>query len=136
MINQYIKDICEELNISVPKISFDISLFSTPTMMALYDGNTIYIKPYDKPNPDQLFSIAHELRHAWQLQTDEDYYFRNYKSVKELDIETYNLQLAEIDANAFASIIMIDWFGLQPLYQGMSDKVISKIKTHISHHFD
>lgn len=131
MINQYIKDICKELNISVPEISFDTSLFVTPTMMALYDGNTIYIKHFDKPNPDQLFSIAHELRHVWQIQTDEDYYFNNYKSVKDIDVENYNLQIAEIDANAFASVIMIDWFGLQPLYHGMSNKVIDAIKNRI-----
>lgn len=131
MINQYIKDICEELNISVPKVSFDTSGFSTKTMMAYCDGKTIFVKPFDQPNPDQLFSIAHELRHLWQIQEDEDYYFHNYKTVNELDIETYNLQLAEIDANAFASVIMIDWFGLQPLYQGMSDKVIKLIMSRM-----
>lgn len=136
MINKFVEDICKELNISIPAISFDTSNFATSTMMAYCDGKTIYIKSFDKPNPDQFFSIAHELRHLWQLQTNEDLYFNNYKTISEVDNETYNLQLAEIDANAFASVVMIDWFGLQPLYKNMSDKVVKAIKIHISHHFD
>lgn len=131
MIKEYIKDICEELNIPVPEVSFDTSVFLTKTMLAYCDGHTIYIKKTDRPNPDQLFAIAHELRHLWQIQEDEEYYLHDYKSADEIDNETYNLQIAEIDANAFASIVMIDWFGLQPLYQGMSDKVVSAIKNRI-----
>lgn len=45
----------------------------------------------------------------------------------EIDVESYNMQLAEIDANAFATIVMADCFGIRPLYQGMSDKVIQAI---------
>lgn len=132
MIKEYIEDVCEELNILVPEVYYNTSNFRTQTMMAYCDGKTIFIKPSDKPNPDQLFAIAHELRHLWQMQEDEDYYFHNYKSVNETDNETYNLQIAEVDANAFASVIMIDWFGLQPLYHGMSDKVVAAIKHHIT----
>lgn len=132
MITEYITDICKELNIAVPQVSFDTSNFKTDTMLALCDGNTIYLK-YDKPIPDQLFSIAHELRHLWQIQTDNHYYFDNYKPVTDLDIEAYNLQPAEIDANAFASIVMVDYFHLRPLYQNMSDKVISAIQDRIAH---
>lgn len=131
MIKEYIEDICEELNISVPEVSFDTSNFRTKTMMAYCDGKTIFIKPSDKPNPDQLFAIAHELRHLWQLQEDEDYYFHSYKTADEIDNESYNLQIAEVDANAFASVIMNDWFGLQPLYNGLSNKVVSAIKDRI-----
>lgn len=131
MIIEFVKDICEELNIDVPEISYDTSKFATETMMALCDGNTIYIKPCDKPTPDMLFSIAHELRHMWQIKTDNHLYFDNYKTSKEVDIETYNLQLAEIDANAYATVVMVDYFGLKPLYNGMSDKVISAIQEHI-----
>lgn len=76
MIYDFINDICNILNIPTPSVSFDTSNFSTDTMMAQCspDGSTIYIKKYDKPNPDQLFSIAHELRHVWQIQNDEQFY--------------------------------------------------------------
>lgn len=131
MITEFIEDICEELNIKVPAISNDTSKFMSETMLACSDGDTIFIKPFDKPNPDLLFAIAHELRHIWQLKTDEQLYFADYKTVNETDIETYNLQLAEIDANAYASTIMIDYFNLQPLYQGMSSNVVNAIKNRM-----
>jgi hypothetical protein len=34
MIQEFISDVCNILNISVPSISFDMSNFSTDTMMA------------------------------------------------------------------------------------------------------
>lgn len=133
MIYDFINDICDILNIPIPSVSFDTSHFSTDTMMAQVDssGNTIYLKKYDKLNPDQLFSIAHELRHIWQIENYHDLFFFNYQTVDMIDTEEYNLQPAEVDANAFASIIMVDFFHLQPQYHGLSDSVVSSIKKRI-----
>ena len=94
--------------------------------------STIYLKDYDKPNPDQLFSIAHELRHVWQIENNQELYFSNYQTVDIIGIEKYNLQPAEVDANAFASIVMVDFFHLQPQYKGLSVSVISAIKNRIA----
>ena len=130
MIYDFINDICNILNIPTPSISFDTSNFSTDTMMAQCspDGSTIYIKKYDKPNPDQLFSIAHELRHVWQIQNDEQFYLSTYKPIDLCpSIEEYNLQIAELDANSFAGLIMIEFFHIKPLFEGVSDSVKSKI---------
>ena len=130
MIYAFINDICDILNISIPSVSFDTSNFPTDTMMAQVNpsGDTIYLKKYDKPNPDQLFSIAHELRHIWQMQNDEKLYFSTYKPVDLCSsIEEYNLQIAELDANAFAGLVMIDFFRLKPLFEGVTDSVKSKI---------
>ncbi len=134
MIYIFIKDICDILNIPVSSTSYDTSNFSTDTMMAQVNssGDIIYLKECDKPNPDQLFSIAHELRHIWQIENCHDLYFSNYQTVDILGTEKYNLQPAEIDANAFASIIMVDFFHLQPQYKGLSNSVISAIKTRIN----
>lgn len=73
MIQKFITDICDILNIPEPSISFNTSNFPTDTMMAQYNpsGDTIYLRKYNKPNPDQLFSIAHELRHIWQMQNNK-----------------------------------------------------------------
>lgn len=133
MIHDFINDICDILNIPVPSISFDTSNFQTNTMMAQVNssGDTIYIKKYDKPNPDQLFSIAHELRHIWQIKNHHDIYFSNYQTVDMVGTEKYNLQPAEVDANAFASIIMVEFFRLQPQYKGLSDSVVFAIKNRI-----
>lgn len=133
MIRDFINDICDILNIQVPSISFDTSHFPTDTMMAQVNlsGDTIYLKKYDKPNPDQLFSIAHELRHIWQIEKYHDLYFSNYQTVDIIGTEKYNLQSAEVDANAFASIIMVEFFRLQPQYKGLSDSVVFAIKNRI-----
>ena len=133
MIYDFINDICDILDIPIPSVSFDTFNFSTDTMMAQCnsDGTTIFIKKFDKPNPDQLFSIAHELRHIWQIENYHDLFFSNYQTVDIIGTEKYNLQLAEVDANAFASIIMVDFFHLQPQYHGLSNSVVFAIKKRI-----
>lgn len=135
MIKEYITDICDLLKIEVPKISFDSTNFKTKTTLAQCEPelNVIYLNKIDKPNPDYFFSIAHELRHLYQYQKDKQFYLSEYKtSDKCLSIEEYNLQIAEIDANAFAAIIMTDYFRLQPQWNGLSNKVINEINKQIN----
>ena len=134
MIEEFITDVCELLEIGVPKISYDTTHFTTKTTMALCEPetNTIYLNKVDKPNPDYVFSIAHELRHIYQYQTDEYFYLSGYKPSNECSsIEEYNLQIAEVDANAFASIIMTDFFSIKPQWNGLSDKAIDTIEKRI-----
>ena len=130
MIHDFIADVCDILNIPIPLISYDISNFPTETMMAQCspDGSTIFLKRYDKPNPDHFFAIAHELRHIWQMQNDKKLYLSAYKPIDLCkSAEEYNLQIAEIDANAFAGLVMISFFHLKPLFEGMPDCVKIKI---------
>lgn len=133
MIEKYITDICNILHIEKPSVSYDVSHFLTDTMVAQCSptSNTIFIKKKVKPDPDYLFSIAHELRHLWQFEIDEEYFLSDYQTIEDIGVEKYNNQLAEIDAHAFASIIMVDFFHLQPLYHGLSDNTISLIKKRI-----
>ena len=135
MIEKFITDICELLDITVPSISYDISHFSTKTTMAQCEltNNVIYLNKLDKPNPDYLFAIAHELRHIFQYQYDEQFYLSNYKTSDNCSsIEEYNLQIAEVDANAFASIVMVEYFRMQPQWNGLSNKVIDSINNRIN----
>ena len=135
MIEKFITDICELLDITVPSISYDISHFPTKTTMAQCEltNNIIYLNKLDKLNPDYLFAIAHELRHIFQYQNDEQFYLSNYKTSDNCSsVEEYNLQIAEVDANAFASIIMVEYFKLQPQWNGLSDKVICAINDRIN----
>lgn len=134
MIEKFITDVCELLEIETPKISYDTSHFLTNTTLAQCDpaGNVIYLNKVDKPNPDYIFSITHELRHIYQYQTDECFYLSEYKSSDKCSsIEEYNLQIAEVDANAFASIVMTDFFSLKPQWHGLSNKVIDTIEKRI-----
>ena len=135
MIEEFITGICELLDIPVPSISYDTSHFPTKTTMAQCEltSNTIYLNKLDKPNPDYLFAIAHELRHIFQYQNDKQFYLSNYKTSDRFSsVEEYNLQIAEVDANAFAGIIMIQYFHLKPQWNGLSDKVINAINSRIS----
>ena len=135
MIKEFISDICDMLNIPIPILSFDTSKFTTDTMMAQCspDGSTIYLKKYDEPNPDQLFSIAHELRHIWQIKKFQNLYFSDYLTVDIIGTEKYNLQPAEIDANAFAGLVMIDFFNLKPLFEGIPNSIKTKIYERIEY---
>ena len=61
-------------------------------------------------------------------------FFDYYKPMEDCNsVEEYNLQLAEVDANAFAAIIMIDCFHLQPQWNGLSNKVIKAINARIDY---
>ena len=134
MIKEFITDVCELLEIRVPKISYDTTHFTTSTTMAQCKptANIIYLTKVDKPNPDYVFSIAYELRHIYQYQTNEQFYLSKYKPSNECSsIEEYNLQIAEVDANAFASIVMSDFFSIKPQWNGLSNKVIDAIEKRI-----
>lgn len=135
MIEEFITDICELLDIPIPSISYDTSHFPTKTTMAQCEltSNIIYLNKIDKPNPDYLFAIAHELRHIFQYQNNEQFYLSSYKTSDSCSsVEEYNLQIAEVDANAFASIVMVEYFHMQPQWNGLSDKVVNAINDRIN----
>ena len=134
MINDYIIDICDILDIDIPAVSYDTSHFTTETMMAQADvnNNIIYIRDRDNIDNDYIFALAHELRHIYQSITDKDYYFKNYKTSEACEsVEEYNLQIAEIDAHAFAGLYMMIEFETKPLFKSLSDKVRNKIYKRI-----
>ena len=129
MIDKYIAQICAILGIAPPAISFDTSHFATQTMMAQCspDGSTIHIKKMKKPSPDYFFAVAHELRHVWQIRTDREFWLSNYRPADALTVDQYNNQPAEIDANAFALVVMATFFDLQPQFNGLSDAIKARI---------
>lgn len=131
MLLTFIENICEILEISMPEVSFDESRFQTATTLAQCDsrGDTIYLKDMNSPSPDLLFSAAHELRHIWQMRTDRVRFFDGYRTADRCrDIDEYNLQPAEVDANAFAGIVMVDFFGMKPQFHGLSEGTKAKIQ--------
>ena len=128
-IRKYISDVCKNLGIKCPTVIYNSNL-QTATAMSQYnlDRNELMISPIDNLSPDSLFAIAHELRHAWQKQDDPEWFFANYKPRTELDNESYNLQFAEIDANAYAAIVMENIFHLSPQWNNLTDRVIFEIE--------
>ena len=97
-------------------------------------GTIIYLGKVEVQDPDTYFSIAHELRHIWQMRTDDDYYFADYKPVNLCSsIEQYNLQPTELDANAFSGLIVYEFFGLQPLFNKVPEIVKMRIFSEMEH---
>lgn len=127
-VRRFIKETCKILGIEPPKMLFDMSAAATDTTLALCssDGKEIRIRK-ENPTIDTYFAVAHELRHVWQIRTAPDIWLKDYKTRDELDFEAYNLQPAEIDANAFATIAILNVFRRRPLFHGYPDYIRAKI---------
>lgn len=133
MVEEFIQTVCDVLDIDVPKISYDTSNFSTKSTLGQCDpsGKTIYLAHPTKITVDFYLVIAHELRHVWQMKNNYDFYLKDYKPRNQIDIASYNRQLAEIDANAFAEIMLVNCFNVKPLWYGLDKQTIEMIKQHI-----
>lgn len=128
MVNysEFIEIVCSNLKITKPIVE-EVLFLHTPTQLAEYvpSDNILKYRPGKIPL-DTMFSIAHELRHIWQMKNCPEI-FQNYINSTDTDIEQYNLQGAEIDANAYAMVIMESGFGITPQFKGLSEKVKNKI---------
>lgn len=128
-VRLFVERVCSVLGIEPVPVREDGRRLMTATTMAALapDGSEICIRDGAKLDPDLYFAVAHELRHAWQLRTDPDRWMAGYHNATELDVEAYNLQPAELDANGFAAIIMIECFHIRPLFQGLPERVVTAI---------
>ena len=125
-----IKGLSDLLGIKAPTVSYDESKFLPKTQLAGVDldKNILYIKAKYDVKFDGYFAICHELRHIWQ--------YKNVLWQKELntrrrndqtDIEYYNNQISELDANAFATFFMMYQFRVKPLFKNLDPKTKEKI---------
>lgn len=131
----FIDYVCDVLEVELPKIEMknnsNRDKFPTDTAIAILvadeevKDNTIYING-NVGQLDLFFSIAHELRHLYQLVYYREW-LENYKTSDTCSIEDYNLQHVEIDANAFAKIMIEDEFGVSPLFNNLPKNVIDRI---------
>lgn len=127
-IECFIALLCNDLEIELPKISFDTSFFATKTSMAVVDAEKriLYLKR-QLESLDMFFAIAHELRHLWQFEY-RPYWFEGYKPADQCSTREYNMQRVEIDANAYALIIMEDEFEVSPRFNGLSADIVAEIE--------
>ena len=134
MTQAFIRDISAELGIPVPQVVYRDHLL-TGTMLAMIssDGTELVLKRNAPKGPDLYFSLAHELRHGWQIAHPELGLMAGYKDRTECgSVEEYNLQPAELDANAYAAIVMEREFGLKALFQGLPEAVREAIRMRAS----
>lgn len=128
-IYEFIDIVCKNLKIKKPRIQIKRDAVSG-TALAVYDykNKKIAINNPEsyKNKADLLFAITHELRHKYQIDHNM-FDFENYRTTKEVTTKEYNLQKEELDANAYACLVMMDMFGIKPLFNGLDDEVIQEI---------
>lgn len=111
----------EILGIPAPNIYFDTSMFGSKTQLAATDGTDIFVK--EQYTPQLCFAVLHELRHIWQLKENK---LLSHQHIND-DIEKYNRQPIEIDANAFALMLMEVFFDYEEEFTSLSDEIYYKI---------
>ena len=127
----FTRQINDVLGISVPKITINPSEMKTKAQLAATIVGGIVLRS-NNFTPETALAIAHELRHLWQLELHEEEYFKDgYFKVGSVDTQDYNMQKAEIDANAFASVIMTVLFGMKPTFENLSPQINKQIEKRI-----
>ena len=136
MITKWINLNCKLLKIPTPRLVFaDASTFPTNTTRACITGDLADIKSVEMRlsksyfNNDTPFflaavTIAHELRHFWQMLNIErpPYFKSNNVTIKE-----YNEQDLELDAWAWASYIMQREYGVYPTFDFLGEEYTQKV---------
>ena len=122
--------VCKILKISVPKVEVNPHAMKTRTQIAAITNEGVIIKS-NTFSMDIGFAIAHELLHKYQIENNR-FPLSNYKTVGSVDTDEYNQQNEEIDANAFAAIVMKALFGVQPLFNNCSETVKHNIQVRMT----
>lgn len=122
LCKQFAKDVRDILHIDAPKIEFVSSdKMRTDTQIAALIPDAILIRNDMTVSPELFFAIAHELRHSYQIANGAD--LKEYQTSDKISNEQYNFQPLEVDANAFAALIMYDFFGIVPRFQNLPESV-------------
>lgn len=110
---------CRILNVPEPIIrAVDPAELQTKTTRCALslDGSRIAIsQDFINSNPgtaEVWLALSHECRHIWQIHHTE--YMSSYKPSSALSVSEYNQQAAEIDAWAWAVVVLSDRFGVRP----------------------
>jgi hypothetical protein len=101
-------------------------------LSALYDPEADFVHlsvRVDYLSLDFIFSVAHEWRHVWQFKCCPSLLDGYLPRDRFSDLGSYNMQPAEIDANAWAWLFVKDFAGLSsdPTFPGLGKDVFSAI---------
>lgn len=117
---------CSALSVPEPSVQIvDASLFSTPTTKCAVtdDGAELHINRNFANDPISSpliwLAMSHECRHIWQIFNTD--LFNSYKQSSELSLRAYNEQAAEIDAWAWAVLVVSRRFGIRPTLEQTFD---------------
>lgn len=119
LIDEIIQYNCSLLNINCPKVSIanDAEFTRTQIKCAITpDGHNLLIKQQFNDTADERdwwLMLSHECRHIWQATRKADL-LRDYQQSADLSLQDYNAQPAEIDAWAWAVMVVSDKLGVRP----------------------
>ena len=114
--SKFAREICTILQIEMPAIRFvSIDRLRTDTQIAALTPDGVLIRNDIGVTPELFFAIAHEL--------ENDRSLHDYHTSDQLDIDEYNAQPLEVDANAFAAVIMAEFFGISRQFLNMPESV-------------
>lgn len=131
-LRRFSKYLAEILKIDMPKVTFSKNkLDGSLSGGALNDGAEVRVYTQMDLNAevdtssedfiDLLLRLCHEMRHAWQVQNAPEL-INGYRPRQELDLVEYNRQPAELDAHAFAALIIEANFGLSPRFMSLDNE--------------
>ena len=125
---KFAREVCNILDISVPAIKFvSADRMRTSTQIAALTPDAILIRNDMTVSPELFFAIAHELRHSYQIANGAD--LEEYQTSDKISTEQYNFQPMEVDA--FAALIMYDFFGVVPRFQNLPESVRDAISSRM-----
>lgn len=124
-IKEFIDLFCETWGLPQVQIK-KVSLPGTMQARLDINSNTLELRTAQNVSitEELVFIISHELRHLWQKE--QGWNFENYNSDTS-DIDTYNAQVEEIDANAFGFLICDILFDCAPTFNRLAPHVRCKI---------
>lgn len=130
-VERYINLLCASLDIVPPRVHYGVKEMQSETTIAQATraGWDIYLRDIgEQDERDVLFAIAHEIRHIWQIRKHENEFFENYKPIHLCrNVNEYNWQKAELDANAYATAVMLAYFKGKPLFNGLDEATKAEI---------
>ncbi|MDE6966861.1 MAG: hypothetical protein K2O94_07790 [Clostridiales bacterium] len=110
--------------------------FATPTTLAAAasDGSEVIInKDFIVSNPQTYMLwlvLSHELRHIWQSKHAD--FFDSYDNSANMSLKDYNAQKAEIDAWAWAIIMVQGFLGVRPTLEvQLGEEFLKKVYKRI-----
>ena len=127
---KFAREVCNILDISVPAIKFVPSdRMRTSTQIAALTPDAVLVRNDVTVSPELFFAISHELRHSYQIANGAD--LKEYQTSDKISNGQYNFQPLEVDANAFAALIMSDFFGIVPRFQNLPESVRDAISSRM-----
>ena len=122
----FAKKVSNILTLPLPKLVYD----STKTELATYfPAEDTIVLNNQVPKSHLFFAVSHELRHQWQMLNNFEFFFSDYKELDECNSPLeYDLQIAEVDANAFAKLIIMALFDITASYKHSAfyERIINK----------